>query len=420
MGWSQKNLDASIGFATSDNVKRTWAQITIVKSTTSKGSIDADFASEWDEFAVKLYNASNKPIALENESMNGWQVRSGTGKFVFNNENAAISVTTFSNGQRCISFTITTNSDIYESILDAFGASISIRATEATSINKAPVVSAPASAKDQFQFGTTNFDDGWTSTVQEDWVEAHKGNIKVLLHYPRKEDAEYISQQVEQTRLFWNLLVAPRYASATDFFLYEYNNSYDPAHFASATLTDHSGKKQFVALFMKSKSGWIEVITPDKQTFINAFGVDRPDSYYDGWQALFNLSGLNRFAVGENDLTGKWSSDFSGSMQYYSAFTGTYTGYNAYASRETFTFRSNKSYDWKLSTANSSNGQTVAQNTESSGTFSMKGNWQVICSKIQDGPRTYNTYFSCIKGGRILWLQDVSYGNYTAYGKSAQ
>jgi hypothetical protein len=32
-------------------------------------------------------------------------------------------------------------------------------------------------------------------------------------------------------------------------------------------------------------------------------------------------------------------------------------------------------------------------------------------------PRLYNAYFSCIKGARLLWLQDTGYGGYTSFGK---
>jgi hypothetical protein len=598
-GWNKTSLENTIGFSTTDNIKRTWAQISIVKSTVSKGSIESDFQSEWKDLAVTPYAVGEQPIEIDKQMINGWSLWTGLGQFTFNNETANLLLSTFSDGQQCMSFIMMSNTTDYGSILDQFLASILLPAAKsnidkpvmqltsnediitstktvvgtwikksgshpeyantaswgtsgsstdeyrfhpdntyefyskfftyvasdlllvresgnytvsgnqvtlnpkksvieswskkngtdkwgtlvksqdrkletitytftkhyfsgiqqwslvlmaatptardgAFSNNKSfenayyysppsssntPVelpetpsenVTTSAPAADGFTFNTTTFEDGWTSVVKEDWVEANKGNIKVIIHYPRKEDAEYISQQVDRTKRFWDLLIAPRYTNASDFFIYNYNMSSEPAYFASAYLIDNGGNKQFVALFSKGKSGWIEVITPDKNTFIKNFRVDQPDSYFSEWETLSNLSGLNHFAVAESDLTGKWSSDFSGSLQYYSAFTGLYAGYNAYSSRQTFNFNNNRSYDWKLSTANSSNGQTVAETTQSSGTFSMKGNWQMVCSKIQKGPKTYNVYFSCIKGGRILWMQDVEYGDYTPYGKSAK
>jgi len=36
--------------------------------------------------------------------------------------------------------------------------------------------------------------------------------------------------------------------------------------------------------------------------------------------------------------------------------------------------------------------------------------WQLSFSDIEGKPRTYNVYFSCIKGARILWIGDTAYG----------
>lgn len=429
-GWKQSTTENIIGFSTTNNTKQTWAQISIVKSTTSKGSIEGDFPSEWADLAVKPYHVSDKPSSIDKQVFNGWQFWTGLGSFNFNNQKANLLLNTFSDGQRCISFILMSNTTIYGKEFDEFIASISIQppssiqttpTTPVVNNDSPPTQNPPAtSVAGNFQFNTTNFDDGWISVEKPDWVEATKDNVVVILHYPKKELEEYIPQQDDHTRLAWNLLIAPRYTSASDFFLYSYNMSYEPAHLAYANLTDTQGRKKFVALFMKGKTGWIEIITPDKNTFVRTFGVDQPDSYFGEWDRLINLSGLNRFAVGEKDLMGKWTSDFSSSLQYYSSFTGMYAGYNAYSSREIFDFHEDKSYNWKISTANSVNGQTQAQNAESSGKFSMKGNWQVYFSKIETRPRTYNAYFSCIRGGRVLWLQDVEYGSYTAYGKVAQ
>ena len=34
-----------------------------------------------------------------------------------------------------------------------------------------------------------------------------------------------------------------------------------------------------------------------------------------------NMAYYNRFAVGQNDLSGKWTSDFKGMQDYYSVYT---------------------------------------------------------------------------------------------------
>lgn len=433
-GWTKTSVENVVGFSTVDETARTWAQINIVKSTASAGSIDADFQSEWSQLVVKPYGVAENSDDIEKGTLNGWQAWSGTGSFVFNNENAFALLQTFSNGVRCMSIVILSNTMAYRSHLEQFIGSIqlpsgatpssgnlvtpaaAVSAGTGTKANAQPPVVSVSAVSDGFQFNTTNFDDGWTSVLREDWVEATKGNVKVLLHFPRKEDSEYISQQDEATRTFWNLLVAPRYVTARDFFLYNYNNSFEPGHLAHAYLTDKDGRTQFVALFMKAKSGWIEVITPDKDTFVKTFGVDRPDSFFSDWERLSNLAGLNRFGVGGNDLVGKWSSDFSSTMSYYNTYTGAYSGYHNYSSNETFIF-GNGSYEWKIAASNSINGAMDLQRDESAGTYRLNNNWQLYCSKIGKNPKTYDIYFKAIKGGRILFMKMTDYGGYTAYGK---
>lgn len=39
----------------------------------------------------------------------------------------------------------------------------------------------------------------------------------------------------------------------------------------------------------------------------------------------------------------------------------------------------------------------------------MIGNWQINFSDMEGKPRTFNAYFSCIKGLLILWLDDRAF-----------
>ncbi len=419
-GWAKEEKGTMVTYTAIDNKKRIWARIAMVKSTASKGDIEADFTSEWDVLAVKEYRVSPEPLAVDTQTFNGWKVRSGLCQFPFEKDTVSMLLNTFSNGQRSITFLVQSNTKAYGPVLDEFIESITLPPAVASGSNLPTPVDAsqPQAAASGFHFTTTNFDDGWTSVVKEDWVEATKGNIKVLLHYPRKEEQVYYPQQEEQTRVFWNLLVAPRYKSMSNFFLYKYNILYLPAKFASGMMVDHQGQAQFVALFRRDKSGWIEVITPDKETFVKTFGVDQPDANFSEWDALSNLSGLNKFAVAENDLSGKWSNDFGSSTSYYSVYTGLYAGSTNYASRQTFTFQPSRKYSCHIVVSTGGSGiATKVDQVKSDGNFKLLNNWQVWFSDIEKKPKTYNAYFSCIKGGRILWLQDTGYGSYTSYGK---
>ncbi len=270
-----------------------------------------------------------------------------------------------------------------------------------------------------FTFNTTNFDDGWTGTVQENWVEVTKGTVKVLLHYPRPEEKQYISQQDDRTKFFWDLLVAPRYSSLSNFELLSYNYSSEPAYYAAGNVTASSGNTVYVTLFSKGRSGWIEIITPDKNTFVNTFNINNPGSYFSEWEPLSRLSNYNKFAVSASDLVGKWTTQFSSSMALYNVYTGIYAGASNYASTQSFYFSGDKKYHWKLVTMRGNVAGANTEHTESDGSWQLQGNWLLSCSDIGKFAKKYNVYFSCIKGARILHMEDTGYPGYTLFGKAA-
>src|SRR5688500_20303367 len=87
-----------------------------------------------------------------------------------------------------------------------------------------------------------------------------------------------------------------------------------------------------------------------------------------------------------------------------------------HSSAEIFEF-SGSSYSWELKVASGFVGNIKFQGVKSNGKFSVPNNWQIHFSEIEKKARTYNAYFSCIKGARLLWLQDTGYGDYRSFGK---
>ncbi len=272
-----------------------------------------------------------------------------------------------------------------------------------------------------FAFTTTNFDDGWTSTVQEDWVEVTKGNIKVLLHYP-KEGTIFPADPEPLTNAAWNILVAPRYKNLTNYktaYISTYNRPYLGMGYATENAT---GKNVFIVFFRQDQV-WIEFISPDKNTFIQQYKFDpetiRWDSNSDLMIPLANMTGYNRFAIATSDFKGKWTSDFTGIQQLYNVYTGQYAGMNMNQSNEEFIFKEGSTYSWKLLVVNGMAGNAKFNEVKSTGKLTVPNNWQVKFSMIETKARTYHAFWSCIKAARILNLLDADYpgsGIYTKYG----
>ena len=418
-GWKEEVTNDKTSYTITNIKDKSWCQVFILKSTNSKGNIDADFENEWQDLVVRNYKPAEAPQTGEIQEAGGWQIRSGAGKFVFENRDATVLITTASGYGRCVSIVAITNSEAYNADITSILESVElvIPPTNDPIIQENP----GAAASSEFAFSTTNFDDGWTSTVQEDWVEVTKGSIKVLLHYP-KDGTIFPADPGPLTNAAWNILVAPRYSNLKNY-KSSYITSYDRPYLGMGTATENSsGKNVFIVLFRQGQSGWLEVIAPDKNSFIEQFKFDPEtiqwDSESDLMIPLVNMTGYNKFAVAASDFKGRWTSDFTGIQQLYNVYTGQYAGMNMNQSNEEFIFKEN-TYNWKLLIVKGMVGNASYTEVKSTGDFSVPNNWQIYFSKIENGPRTFHAFWSCIKGARILNLLDANApgsGIYTKYG----
>jgi len=427
-GWQKKDQQ-SVRTYSFVNKDKSWCQIAIYKSTTSKGNINADFESEWNELVAKPFKPVDAPEKSQVEEADGWKILAGSGKFIFNDSNTAVLLTTFSGYNRCVSIVATTpNQRFLQNIIDFIG-TIELKKPGTTGNDMNTIASNDlgpdnTQRKDGYAFNTTNFDDGWRSVIKEDWVETTKGNIKVLLHYP-KEGTVFAADPAPLTNAAWNILVAPRYSNLKNYrttYISAYNRPTLGMGYATENAT---GKNVFVLLFRQSE-GWIEFVTPDKNSFIEQFKIDPEtidwNSNSDVVNPLAAMKGYNKFAVAASDInsTGKWNDHFASNTYYTNVYTGMSAGMSTYSSSQWFEFGAGNTYKWQLVAANSYGGVSKFAQAKGAGTFKMLNNWQIYFSDIEGKPKTYDVYFTANKGGRVLWMNDAEYkgsGIFTGYTK---
>lgn len=411
-GWTREVGTSSIAFSSVNKAKGTWCQLGVFATINSRGGVAKDFETDWNDLVAKKYKATGPTNIRDDRGPDGQERRTGGGIFSFNGSQAIVALTTTRVGKYSFSWVVLSNDlEAYLPTVERFRTSIAVTLPKDAPMNGAVNPPPKTSGGGGFAFTTTNFDDGWTSVEERDWVRATKGSISVFIHYPVKEDSQYFPQTLEETLFFWNKLVAPRYSNLRNF-QNVYNSGFEAAHFATATVRDPSGKDVYVALFKKKGTYWMEIVTPNKSTFVQNFGKD-PDSigpYETDWNSLVRLAYYNRFAIGASDLSGKWTSDFSGLTQYVNSQTGLSAGTDTHTSRETFVFGAGSSYSWELGVASGYVGSIGFKTAKSAGRFNVPSNWQISFSDIERKPKTYNAYFSSIRGGRILWLDGTGFG----------
>jgi hypothetical protein len=164
-GWKKEVTENIIIYTSINNTNKTWCRIGIVKSTVSKGNIEADFESEWQGLVVKNYKPTDVPKLNAVHETDGWKIKEGVTKFKFNNTDAMALLITMSGFDRCASIVVTTNSQEYSKNIDALLTSVEFKkmesatqppATGNNSDNASILGTWGANASDQSSFRVKN------------------------------------------------------------------------------------------------------------------------------------------------------------------------------------------------------------------------------------------------------------------------
>jgi hypothetical protein len=122
--WAKNVTNNSISYTRVNEKDNTWCQIGIMKSTVSRGGVEADFESEWQDLIVRNYKPTGSRQLNEVEEKDGWKIKTGVVNFSFNNSDAIAMLATMSGNQRCISIVASTNSQDYMGDISALLSSV--------------------------------------------------------------------------------------------------------------------------------------------------------------------------------------------------------------------------------------------------------------------------------------------------------
>ncbi len=251
-----------------------------------------------------------------------------------------------------------------------------------------------------FTYTTINFDDGWNSSIDADYVKVVKGNMKVLIYYPIEITDQQRNSNQEMSDYYWNLLVVPSYQVKSAIRLVE-GVTYFKTHFIEGDAVDPgNGKHVYLAMNVLINSGMVTTIlaiATDKNSYLQQFPEPKN---------LASMSGYNRFAVAAKDITGNWSSSSGASVNLYNTYTGNYAGMNYASSSDSFLFNNDGTYSSKHSGASSVYGNNTHYTQEYKGKLTVT-NWDIsMTNRWKDGTDNFHVWFEVVRGGRILHLQD--------------
>jgi len=423
-GWKKEKTESSVSFGKEDAKKGSYCLFILYKSVSSTGNSKNDFDAAWESIVKDMLPEAAAPEVQASSEEDGWEGQTGYAPFEKEELKGIAMLVTMSGYQKMINLLILTNTQDYQAEIESFLASVKLKKpvvtvqkptttnkTNKTSTSNPATVTAITTG---YKFNTSNFNDGWTAVEQADWVEVTKGNIKVHIHYPNKNADEYSTDLLAGLKNAWEVLVVPKYSNIKNL-EFKPISYWQSISFAEADAVEKTtGKNVHITLFKKHFSGgagrYLEFITIDKIAFEKEFGAYINDAISPSWDKIANMATYNKFAVSASDLKGKWTTNFSTMQFYVNAYTGADAGATSYASTETFEFSAGNSYKWNLGVASGVVGSLKFQGAKGAGKFSVPNNWQVSFSDIEGKPRTFNAFFVCIKGARVLWLDDTAFG----------
>jgi hypothetical protein len=413
-GWQKEASQNAVQLGVDDSASGGTCLITMFKPLPGSNDSKVNFESAWESIVKETVSVSGKPQMQSPMSENGWTAESGLAQYEASGKKGLVLLVTLSGQSKMVNILILTNTDKFQQAIADFLESVDLPKVEAATVQSKikPTEIAQSARKSNYQFSTSNFDDGWTSTEQEDWVSVTKGNTKVLIHYPNQAADKYNSVLLDGLKNAWDVLVAPRYSSASNM-QFRPITGWQSIEFGEANMVEKAtGNNVYVVLFKINYSGgngrYLEFITPNKTAFEQEFGAYHESS--SGWEKMEKMATYNKFAVAPSDLKGKWTNKFSGMTQYVNVYTGASAGADTHASAENFEFGAGNTYKWDLAVASGMVGNIKFQSVKASGKFSVPNNWQVSFSSIEGKPRTFNASFAAVKGARILWLDDTAFG----------
>lgn len=387
--------------------------IMLFKSLPGSDNSRDNFNAAWDTIVKDTAEVTSKPDTQPATKQNGWTIESGSTQYESNGKKGFVRLVTMTGKARFVSILVLSDTESYQAEVASFIKSITLPKLEGNaSPPNSPTTEKPAATptprKSNFKFDTTNFDDGWTAVEQDNWVRVTKGNIAVLVHYPNQKADAYNSVLKAGLQNAWDILVTPRYANIRNLELKPIQ-SFESIAFAEADAEDKAtGKNVHVVLFKKhfSKGNgkYIEFVTSSKSAFEQEFGAYHNDEF--GWDKLVNMQGKNRFAVGSQDLTGKWSTSDYASLAYYYVNTGGYAGATATSTADLFSFSPSGTYQSDHSGASGVVGNQKFSRQVYKGAYSTNSWTLTLTNRFKGESEKYDCYFEAIKGGRILMLTD--------------
>lgn len=418
--WKKQETTENIQWTIEDQTKGAYCILMIYKAVPGTADAGKNFESAWNILVKDIMNVKTKPEMQPPVSEDGWDARSGYAPFETEDLKGVVILATSTGFGKMVNIMAITNSEAYQEEMNQFFESVKISKpmdnNSGNSIQKQQEQSDILSQSNGFIHNTTNFNDGWTSTIHNDWVLVTKGDMKVYLLYGVPYNAsDFSGTGLVQRDYYWDNYVSKYFNIQTKQYRDdgETIGTFKPKYVEGWATGKQTGQKRFIgmSLSIATNTAIISIASAKNeaslwQQFPNANGKGFTTS------DISNMSGYYKFAIGKNELIGTRVEGGGGTMSWYSTNTGNYVGSTGTVSSDIFRFINSSNY---TSTHNGASGVVGAMGTyqqDYKGTYTVT-DWTVTATnRFKGKTQVFNAWFEIVRGGRVLHLQDQQNTNY--------
>ena len=394
------------------NEGKNYCQLLLYAAVAGQADIEKDFAKNWNFFARNPDQKVGDPETKEADSLNGWQMIFGAARGNFNKQMFAVTLSTFTKDSITYYIAAVFTDQKFIPLAQEFIASVVpdekkfVHKENETPAQETTTGSIQSTGNMGITKSTTSFDDGWSSRVENDYVQVTKDEIEVRLYYA---DAKIDRQRPSNTNSFesyyWDVIIKSGFNAAQPFVREKEQYSYGKEDIWEATVTNkQTGKAGYLGMRLVFNNGGcrpIVVIAPDKNTYYSRFVAD---------EDFTRMLSYNKFAVAQKDLIGKWKSFEASSMDYYTIYSGDYAGMATASTNDEFVFNSNGSYQSTHAGTSTFNGSVAHGKSSYKGMFNVNI-WSLTASdREENDPGEFSCQFEAQKGGCMLRLVNKKFG----------
>ncbi|MDM8003136.1 MAG: hypothetical protein QUS66_09555 [Bacteroidota bacterium] len=276
-----------------------------------------------------------------------------------------------------------------------------------------PEFSSPPARSGGYTFTRTDFDDGWVSTEEREWVRVNRGNASVYLcHAVPYNSDNFSGTGVSDRDYYWDNYVAGWFRTETKQYRDdgEFVSSMKPKYVEGWGRDPVTGERRFIAMVLTvaPNTAYLTVAAvPDENNLIQLFPRAN-----DKWSSdLADMSRYNKFAISTGDLEGRWQNGNTSTAQWYYVSPAGYEGYAGMTIASTsaeFVFRGDSTYE---SVHNGATGAVGAMSTfqQKYGGSAVISPWRVqMTNRWQGATQAFDAHFQAVSGGRLLYLNNNS------------